>query len=178
MFTEPVPRHGTSLQSHPLTTSLYDTILVLILRAKLCRFVFVSRRYYVVFLDACRMLEGDEVFWHSLLMLVLYVMIAYSRTIVASSTCIPSWFSCVESWWSNFPLECVCVLLYACFLHTIEFSSFEVMCGLTMIVLQGKLIATNTRAICWGSGLSFDPTDWEMDVTFIFILHLSVQAAP
>jgi hypothetical protein len=45
----------------------------------------VSRRYAVGFRDACRILEGDDIFWDSLVMFVLYVAI-----VVATSICISS----------------------------------------------------------------------------------------
>jgi hypothetical protein len=51
----------------------------------------VSRRYAVGFRDACLVLEGDNVFWDSLLMFALYVTNDYSRTIVVtSSICVSS----------------------------------------------------------------------------------------
>jgi hypothetical protein len=53
--------------------------------------MFISRRYDVSFRDACRTLEGDDVFWDSLLKFVLYAMNDYSHTIVvAGSICISS----------------------------------------------------------------------------------------
>jgi hypothetical protein len=42
----------------------------------------MSRRYNVGFGDACCILEGDDIFWESLLMFVLYVTNDYSCTIV------------------------------------------------------------------------------------------------
>jgi hypothetical protein len=55
----------------------------------LFKLVFMSRRYNAGFRDACCILEGDDVFWESLLMFVLYVMNDYSGTIaVASCICI------------------------------------------------------------------------------------------
>jgi hypothetical protein len=87
----------------------------------LFKLIFMSH-WYDCFRDACRILEGNDVFWNLLLMYVLYVMNDYLHTIVViSSICISSWF----------PYVCVCVLLlYRCFLPTIECCScFTVPCG-------------------------------------------------
>jgi hypothetical protein len=56
------------------------------------KLVFMSRRYDVSFRDVCHILVGDDVFWESLLMFVLFLFGV-----------------------------CVCVLrLYGCFLYTVE----------------------------------------------------------
>jgi hypothetical protein len=51
----------------------------------------MSRQYDVDFCEACHILEGDNVFWDSLLTIVLCIMDDYTHTIfVTSSMCISS----------------------------------------------------------------------------------------